>query len=221
MVHSLLLWSIRGRRIEPTEPCSFCRFRFTGRVSTAGVDAAFTAVDRAEFLRPQDRAVAGIDEPLAIGLGQTNSQPRTVRAMLQLLEVETGQRVLDVGSGSGWTTALLAHLVGPTGSVLGVELEPDLAAWGAENLGRQQTPWASIRAADPDVLGAPAEAPFDRVLVSAAARHLPDELVEQLTDDGIMVVPVAATMTRVRRTGPDPGNVDITTHGSYSFVPLR
>ena len=165
--------------------------------------------------------MAGIDEPLAIGLGQTNSQPRTVRAMLQLLEVETGQRVLDVGSGSGWTTALLAHLVGPTGSVLGVELEPDLAAWGAENLGRQQTPWASIRAADPDVLGAPAEAPFDRVLVSAAARHLPDELVEQLTDDGIMVVPVAATMTRVRRTGPDPGNVDITTHGSYSFVPLR
>jgi protein-L-isoaspartate(D-aspartate) O-methyltransferase len=185
------------------------------------VDEAFAVVDRAEFLRPKDRAVAGIDEPLAIGLGQTNSQPRTVRAMLQLLEVESGHRVLDVGSGSGWTTALLAHLVGPTGSVLGVELEPDLAAWGAENLGRQDTPWASIRAADPDVLGAPAEAPFDRVLVSAAARRLPDELVAQLTDDGIMVVPVGATMTRVRRTGSDPGDADITTHGSYSFVPLR
>jgi len=185
------------------------------------VDEAFAVVDRAEFLRAQDRAVAGVDEPLAIGLGQTNSQPRTVRAMLQLLEVESGHRVLDVGSGSGWTTALLARLVGPTGSVLGVELEPDLAAWGAENLGRQDTPWASIRAADPDVLGAPEEAPFDRVLVSAAARHLPDELVEQLTDDGIMVVPVGATMTRVGRTGADPGNVDITTHGSYSFVPLR
>jgi protein-L-isoaspartate(D-aspartate) O-methyltransferase len=190
-------------------------------VSTAGVDAAFDVVDRAEFLRPHDRAVAGIDEPLAIGLGQTNSQPRTVRAMLHLLEVAEGHRVLDVGSGSGWTTALLARLVGPSGSVLGVELEPDLAAWGAENLGRQDTPWASIRAADPDVLGAPAEAPFDRVLVSAAARHLPDELVEQLTVDGVMVVPVGASMTRVRRTGPDPRDVDITTHGSYSFVPLR
>ncbi|MFZ0141111.1 MAG: methyltransferase domain-containing protein [Aeromicrobium sp.] len=185
------------------------------------VDEAFAVVDRAEFLRPHDRAVAGIDEPLSIGLGQTNSQPRTVRAMLQLLEVEAGQRVLDVGSGSGWTTALLARLVGPTGSVLGVELEPDLATWGAENLGRQDTPWASIRAADPDVLGAPAEAPFDRVLVSAAARQLPDELVEQLTDDGVMVVPVVATMTRVRRTGSDTGDADITTHGSYSFVPLR
>ncbi len=187
----------------------------------ADVDAAFDAVDRAEFLRPRDRAVADLDAPLSIGHGQTNSQPRTVRNMLRLLEVAEGHRVLDVGSGSGWTAALLARLVGPSGSVLGVELEPDLAAWGAENLGRQDTPWASIRPADPDVLGVPDEAPFDRVLVSAAARRLPDELVEQLTDDGIMVVPVRAAMTRVRRTGPDPGDVDITTHGSYSFVPLR
>ena len=185
------------------------------------VDEAFRAVDRADFLRPKDRVVADLDEPLPIGLGQTNSQPRTVRAMLRLLSVEAGHRVLDVGSGSGWTTALLAELVGPAGSVLGVELEPDLAAWGAENLGRQDVPWASIRSADQDVLGAPVEAPFDRILVSATARRMPDELVEQLTDDGIMVLPVGATMTRVRRTGPDPVDVDVTTHGSYSFVPLR
>ena len=187
----------------------------------ADVDAAFDVVDRAEFLRPRDRVVADLDEPLSIGLGQTNSQPRTVRNMLRLLEVETGHRVLDVGSGSGWTTALLAQLVGPTGTVLGVELEPDLATWGAENLGRQDVSWASIRAAAPNVLGIPAEAPFDRILVSASARRLPDELVEQLTDDGIMVVPVGATMTRVRRRGPALGDADITTHGSYSFVPLR
>ncbi|MGA9100779.1 protein-L-isoaspartate O-methyltransferase family protein, partial [Aeromicrobium sp.] len=90
-----------------------------------------------------------------------------------------------------------------------------------ENLGRQDSPWASIRPAERDVLGVPSEAPFDRVLVSASARRLPDELVDQLTDDGILVVPVGATMTRVRRTGPEPGDVDVTTHGSYSFVPLR
>lgn len=187
----------------------------------ADVDAAFDVVDRAEFLRPKDRIVADVDAPLAIGHGQTNSQPRTVRNMLGLLEVETGQRVLDVGSGSGWTTALLAQLVGPTGRVIGVELEPDLAAWGAENLGRQGVSWASIRPASPDVLGVPAEAPFDRILVSASARRMPDELVEQLSDDGILVVPVGATMTRVRRTGPDPSGADVTHHGSYSFVPLR
>ena len=122
--------------------------------------------------------------------------------MLELLEVDAGHRVLDVGSGSGWTTALLARLVGPSGTVLGVELVPELAEWGAENIAGQDAPWASIRPADPDVLGIPSEAPFDRILVSAAARSLPDELVAQLTDDGVMVVPVNATMTRVRRTGP-------------------
>ena len=184
------------------------------------VDKAFAAVDRADFLRPHDRADAGLDGPISIGYGQTNSQPRTVYAMLELLDVRLGQRVLDVGTGSGWTTALLAMLVGPSGKVVGVELVPDLAEWGAENLAGQDIPWASIRAAEPDVLGIPSEAPFDRILVSAAARSLPDELVEQLTDDGVMVVPVGAMMTRVRRTGPDPSDVDITTHGSYSFVPL-
>ena len=188
---------------------------------TSDVDGAFAAVDRADFLLPRDRVDAGYDGPIAIGHGQTNSQPRTVRAMLELLEVDAGHRVLDVGSGSGWTTALLARLVGPSGTVLGVELVPELAEWGAENIAGQDAPRASIRPADPDVLGIPSEAPFDRILVSAAARSLPDELVAQLTDDGVMVVPVNATMTRVRRTGPSPSDVEITTHGSYSFVPLK
>ncbi len=187
-------------------------------MSTADVDAAFAAVERADFLREHDRARADVDAPFAIGLGQTNSQPRTVRAMLELLEVERGHRVLDVGAGSGWTTALLGHLVGPTGSVLGLELEPELAQWGAENLSRQDLARTELRPADPEQLGAPAEAPFDRILVSAAARRLPDELVEQLTDDGVMVVPVGSAMTRVRRTAAGD---DVTTHGAYSFVPLR
>jgi len=190
-------------------------------MSVTHVDKVFAAVDRADFLRPHDRADADYDGPISIGHGQTNSQPRTVHAMLDLLDVRPHQKVLDVGSGSGWTTALLALLVGRFGRVFGVELEPELAAWGAENLRSQDLPWASIRPADTDVLGIPDEAPFNRVLVSAAARSLPDELVEQLTDDGVMVVPVNATMTRVRRTGPDPADADITTHGSYSFVPLR
>ncbi len=188
---------------------------------TSDVDGAFAAVDRADFLLPRDRADAGYDGPIAIGHGQTNSQPRTVRAMLELLEVDAGHRVLDVGSGSGWTTALLARLVGPSGKVLGVELVPELAEWGAENIAGQDAPWASIRPANPGVLGIPSEAPFDRILVSAAARSLPDELVTQLTDHGVMVVPVNATMTRVRRTGPAPSDVEITMHGSYSFVPLK
>ena len=97
---------------------------------------AFRAVARTDFLRPRDQSNAGVDAPIAIGEGQTNSQPRTVFAMLELLDVQPGQRVLDVGSGSGWTTALLAHLVGPTGIVIGTELVPELVAFGGANLAK-------------------------------------------------------------------------------------
>jgi protein-L-isoaspartate(D-aspartate) O-methyltransferase len=176
-------------------------------------------IDRRGFLRRSSRPLAGADRPLPIGLGQTNSQPRTVANMLRLLDVQRGQRVLDVGAGSGWTTALLAHLVGPDGEVVGVELEPKLAAWGGANVARLGLSNASIRLADPGVLGWPADGPYDRVLVSAAARTLPESLVEQVAAPGIMVCVVGATMLRIAR-GAD-GRTDVTRHGSYSFVPLR
>ena len=100
---------------------------------------AFAATPRAGFLPRRARRRASYDGPIQIGHGQTNSQPRTVANMLRLLEVRPGDRVLDVGSGSGWTTALLAHLTGPTGSVVGVELVPELVAFGRANLARADT----------------------------------------------------------------------------------
>ncbi|MBD8871168.1 protein-L-isoaspartate O-methyltransferase family protein [Nocardioides donggukensis] len=181
------------------------------------VAAAFAATPRAGFLPRRGRRRARYDGPLDIGHGQTNSQPRTVEAMLQLLEVRRGQHVLDVGAGSGWTTALLAHLVGPRGSVCGVELLPELAAWGAANLAAAERPWASIVEARPGVLGLPEHAPYDRILVSAEADELPDPLVAQLADGGRLVVPVAGRMLLVR---PRHGDVQVTEHGYYRFVPL-
>ena len=136
--------------------------------------------------------------------------------MLRLLDVRPGQRVLDVGSGSGWTAALLAHLVGPTGTVHGVELEPELVTFGARNVASTARPWASIRLATPGVLGDPDGAPYDRVLVSAMPDALPSALVEQLADDGVLVIPVAGTMLRVTNPGPV-----VSEHGRYRFVPLR
>lgn len=180
------------------------------------VDAAFAATPRRDFLPRSVRRRAAYDGPLAIAAGQTNSQPRTVDDMLRLLDVRPGQRVLDVGSGSGWTTALLAHLVGPTGTVTGVELEPALVRFGSDNLAAAARPWASIRLATPGVLGDPEGAPYDRVLVSAMPDSLSVSLVDQLADDGVLVIPVAGTMLRVA----NPGAV-ITRHGRYRFVPLR
>ncbi len=181
------------------------------------VRAALEAVPRAGYLPRRARFRAGFDGPLTIGHGQTNSQPRTVEAMLRLLQVGAGQRVLDVGSGSGWTTALLAELTGPAGTVVGVELVPELAAWGAANLARTGCGWASIQPATAGVLGVPAGAPYDRILVSADATVLPPELVDQLGDGGRLVVPVRGTMTLVIRSGTEVGTSE---HGSYRFVPL-
>lgn len=181
------------------------------------VTAAFRAHQRAGFLSARTRWRAKHDGPLDIGAGQTNSQPRTVEAMLRLLDVPIGARVLDVGAGSGWSTALLAHLVGPTGQVVGVELVPDLTRFGAENLARTEQPWARIVQAEQETLGWPSEAPYDRILVSAEARRLPEPLFEQLADPGRLVVPVAGTMTLVVRSG---GDVAVTEHGQYRFVPL-
>ncbi|WP_122819055.1 protein-L-isoaspartate O-methyltransferase family protein [Nocardioides pantholopis] len=182
------------------------------------VRAAFQATPRADFLPATQRHRAGEDVPVEIGLGMTNSQPRTVAAMLRLLAVRPGDRVLDVGAGSGWTTALLAHLTGAAGSVVGTEIEPALVAFGTLNLSRAGRPWASIQPAAEGTLGDPRRAPYDRILVSAMARELPADLVAQLGPGGILVVPVQGTMVRVRS---GPGGPRISEHGAYRFVPLR
>lgn len=175
-------------------------------------------VDRSGFLPPRQRVHAGQDIPLPIGHGQTNSQPTTVAIMLELLEVQPGHRVLDVGCGSGWTTALLARLVGEEGQVTGVERIPALTEFGRSNLAPLDLPNARITQAVPGVFGLPGEAPFDRILVSAEADELPWELVDQLAEDGVLIVPVIGTMMKVWK---DPsGDPVVTRHGGFRFVPL-
>jgi protein-L-isoaspartate(D-aspartate) O-methyltransferase len=183
------------------------------------VQAAFDAIRREDFLPEDQRANAPLDRALPIGFHQTNSQPRTVLNMLALLDAREDQRVLDVGSGSGWTTALLGHLVGRHGRVFGVELVPELVEWSRENLQGYAMPWAAVHQATEGELGLPAEGPFDRILVSAEAGELPKTLVDQLADGGRLVVPVAGQMLTIDRRSAD--DVVQHHHGFYSFVPLR
>jgi protein-L-isoaspartate(D-aspartate) O-methyltransferase len=189
------------------------------------VELAFRTWPREGFLPDSELWKAAHDVPLPIGFGQTNSQPRTVADMLRLLQARSGQRVLDVGAGSGWTTALLASLVGASGEVVGVERVPELVAFGAANLAATHQRWARIEQALDGTFGWTEGAPYDRILVSAEALSLPLTLVDQLVctpeHPGRMVVPVAGEMLLVVRAGPAEEDLEVTRHGWYRFVPLR
>lgn len=177
------------------------------------------ATPRIGYLPRSIRWRAGDDLPLDLGHGSTCSQPTTVRIMLELLDVRPGHRVLDVGSGSGWTTAILARLVGPGGSVLGVELVPELVSDAASRLRRDGLDRARVEVAARGVLGAPEESAFDRILVSAMATVLPRALVAQLAPDGRMVLPLNSRMVTVTLDEVGAPRVE-TAPGRYRFVPL-
>ena len=160
-----------------------------GSLSSAHIIDAFKHIDRWYFVPAAVDDLSYEDQPLPLEKRQTISQPTTVAIMLEKLFPQSGERVLDVGSGSGWATALLGHIVGNNGSVIGVERVPELVAMGKKNLKRWNMPYVRIEAAG-DALGWPNDGPYDRILVSAAAHSVPQPLLAQLKNGGTMVIPV-------------------------------
>lgn len=181
------------------------------------IGQAFERYPRALFLPSSVRVWADDDRPLAIGYGQTNSQPSTVRRMLEWLDARDGQTVCDVGSGSGWTTALLSALVGEQGQVVAVELIPELVTMGRRHCTRAGVANVIFRRAG-RVFGWPKGSPYDRILVSAAAAELPEELLEQLAVGGKLVIPVGHDILEI--TKRSAAAYDTVTHAGFVFVPL-
>ncbi len=187
-----------------------------GALHSSNIIEAFRNVDRADFVH--DRSVEDIyeDYPLGIGNGQTISQPRTVAMMLEMLSPKEGQKILDIGSGSGWTTALLAYIAGESGSVIGVERVAELVRFGSSNLKKYNLKNAKIIQAV-DELGIDGEM-FDRILVSAAAEEFPYELKNQLKIGGKIVIPVQNSIYEM--TKDERGELDGVEHYGFTFVPL-
>jgi len=167
----------------------------SGVLKSPEIIDTFQKIDR-KFFVPEDlKEHIYIDRPLPIGKNQTISQPTTVAFMLELLSPKKGDKILDIGSGSGWTTALLCHIVTKDGSVLGLERVDELVKIGQKNLSQFNFgAYCSIKKAGNE-LGMPGNI-FDKILVSASAESIPKMLFKQLKIGGTLVVPVRNSIFR-------------------------
>lgn len=189
-----------------------------GFLKSKALKGVFAEVDRKDFVPKGYSLFAYGDFPVPIGFGQTISQPSTVAFMLDLLDIKPGQKILDLGSGSGWTTALIAKDVGPTGRVFAVEKIKKLVNFGRRNLANYKLGNIFMQTSG-EKIGLPPEAPFDRILVSAAAQYLPEDLVKQLKIGGIMVIPIKNSVWKVKKKL----NTEISRQEfpGFEFVPMR
>ncbi len=181
------------------------------------IEKAFSKFDRVDFVPSEVRNIAHADMALPIGYGQTISQPTTVEMMLEWLDAQSGDKVLDVGSGSGWTTALLSYIVGPKGRIHAVELVSELVEFGRDNCERAGVTNANFYQAG-DEYGLPDYSPYDRILVSASADKLPEGLISQLKPGGKLVIPVHNDILEITKN--QKGKINTITHPGFVFVPL-
>lgn len=172
-----------------------------GYLKTDRIIDAFSEINRIEFVPKEIELQAEADVALPIGCGQTISQPSVVAFMLELLDPQEGQKILDVGSGSGWTTVLLSYIVGKKGKVIAVERIKELLEMGQKNANK----FSFIKEGAAEFyeagkkLGFPEKAPYDRILVSASTGEIPQDLLDQLKIGGIMVIPIGNSIVFIEK----------------------
>lgn len=187
---------------------------------TLHIIKAFQAIDRADFVPSNLLDKAYENYPLPIGYGQTISQPYTVAFMLELLQPQPAQNILDVGSGSGWQTTLLANIVGPSGHVTSIERISKLASQSKKNLAKYKFidhEIVDIRSKNA-IDGAPDAAPFDRIIAAAEVDKIPPAWLDQLKIEGRLITPQHSNLVVVdKKTKQD---FQVKTIPGFSFVPF-
>jgi len=197
-----------------------------GWLKTPRIIEAFRKIKRVDFLPENIKNLAELNEALPIGYGQTISQPLVVAFMLEQLQPEIGDKILDVGSGSGWTSALLGEIVGgPTkggypGKVVAVEVIPELNEFGERNVAKYDFIKSGIVefiCADGSK-GYKKEAPFDKILASASAETLPQAWKEQLKIGGRIVTPIGSSIWLFAKKSEK--EFEEIEYPGFAFVPL-
>jgi protein-L-isoaspartate(D-aspartate) O-methyltransferase len=181
---------------------------------------AFSEIGRIEFVPSEFEKEAEANIPLPIGYGQTISQPLTMAFMFELLNPEKGQNILDIGSGSGWTTALLSYIVGLKGKIIALERILELCEQGKKNTDKFHFVRDGIAEfyCEDGNNGFEKNAPYDRILVSAMTDDVPDALKSQLKIGGKMVIPVHNDIWYLEKKGEDDFYKE--EFPGFSFVPL-
>ena len=172
-------------------------------LKTPRIIKAFKKIKRGDFLPADIKNLDGLNEALPIGFGQTMSQPLVVTFMIEQLDPKEGDKILDIGSGSGWTTALLAELVGPKGKVIAIEIVPELMEFGKKNvekynfLEKKRVEFICTDGSKgyPNISSRPELAEgFDKILASATAEKVPPAWKEQLKTGGRIVAPIGSSI---------------------------
>jgi protein-L-isoaspartate(D-aspartate) O-methyltransferase len=182
---------------------------------------AFDKIPRHFFVPKEFLDLAYHNIPLEIAHGQTISQPYTIAVMLEALELKKGDKVLEVGSCSGYNAALTAYIVGEEGHVFTTEIIPELVAVSENNLSKVELKNITLIAADGSC-GWPDNAPYDKIIVTAACPRIPLPLIQQLKESGVLVAPVGPEFGQKLIKAVKKGNrLEQESLGDFMFVPLR
>ncbi len=194
----------------------------SGYIKSESVADAMRKVPRHLFLPEEHRDHAYVDRPQPIGGGQTISAPHMVAMMVEALELDKGQKVLEVGGGRGYHAAIIAELVGEKGEVYTVELLDPLAKAAKNNLSKAGYPNVKVIVGDGSK-GYPKGAPYDRISVACGAPDIPPPLVEQLKLEGKLLIPVGGNFYQelILVSKKSETKIDKRGLGGVVFVPLR
>ena len=193
--------------------------RDSGFLTDDNVESAFRNIPRHEFVPISDLDRAYYNEPLSIMKDQTISQPGVVTRMTEWLDVKDGQKILEIGTGSAWQTAILSYLVG-TGVVYSIERHSELVKFASKNLEKFGLDYTHVILGD-GTLGYPKESPYDRIIITAACTEIPLPLIEQLGENGLILAPVGdSSQSLVLLKKTSEGIAEIRNQPNYIFVPL-